>query len=437
MKKLILLFALMVLSYEATLAQCPTVCATNRTTTINLDVQPVCTTGTFATIGGEITNNNNNCNDNNNISCHRFILTRGAFSTITGISADVGQGANCNGDITVAYSNINGVCQQIATAGSQTNLTINFPSTLNPDGSWAVTQISVYICKNSSSLMTFCNLCVVSLCDINITCPASTNLGAYNCNNQAPALPTTITQITSAPYNFVIPTVPSSCGVLRVIATDSPSPNYCTTTTQTITRNIRVYLDANNNSNFDVGEQSSPLCPFTYTIQARPAPNVTCPAPVSMAACASQSAINTAYASWLAGFQATGGCGNITTTNLSAFQTAPSACANQNITVTINYSATDNCSTATCTSTFTVLAQPALSVNCPAPVTMTACASQAAINTAYAAWLAGFQTTGGCSPTSTNLTAFQTPPSACATQDVTVTINYTATDDCKIGRAHV
>ncbi len=150
---------------------------------------------------------------------------------------------------------------------------------------------------------------------------------------------------------------------------------------------------------------------------------------MTVGACTSQADINTAYAAWLAGFQTIGGC-SPTSTNLAPYQTPPTACSDGPIVITIHYEAWDDCNEDDCSSTFTIPAQPALSVSCPTPVTVGACASQADINTAYAAWLAGFTTIGGCSPTSTNLAPYQTPPSACGNEDIVITINYSASDDC-------
>src|SRR5690606_39556090 len=154
-----------------------------------------------------------------------------------------------------------------------------------------------------------------------------------------------------------------------------------------------------------------------------------CPREVTADACTTEADINTAYAAWLAQFTTSGGC-SPTSTDLTPFQTPPTACSLTDITVTINYGASDDCTTVNCSSTFTVPAQPALTVPCRNPVTAGACTSQADINTAYAAWLAQFTTSGGCSPTSTDLTPHQTPPTACSLTDIVVTINYGASDDC-------
>src|SRR5690606_34809060 len=136
-------------------------------------------------------------------------------------------------------------------------------------------------------------------------------------------------------------------------------------------------------------------------------------------ACASQADVNLAYTAWLEQFTTTGGC-NPTSTDLTPYQTPPSACSATDIVVTINYGASDNCTTVNCSSTFTVPAQPALTVSCPAPVTVGACASQADVNLAYTAWRRHSTPSGGCNPTSTDLTPYQTPPSACSATDIVV-----------------
>src|SRR5690606_4877094 len=89
--------------------------------------------------------------------------------------------------------------------------------------------------------------------------------------------------------------------------------------------------------------------------------------------------------------------------------------------------ASDDCTTVNCSSTFTVPAQPALTVSCPDPVTIPACTSQQDIDAAFAAWLLEFSYTGGCGVTATDLSGY-VAPDACV--GGLVSIIYTAMGDC-------
>ncbi|PSR14342.1 MAG: hypothetical protein C7N36_04390, partial [Bacteroidetes bacterium] len=195
-------------------------------------------------------------------------------------------------------------------------------------------------------------------------------------------------------------------------------PSACSATDIVISITYEAYDDCN-----------TATCTSTFTVPAQPALSVSCPEPMTVGACMSQVDLNTAYANWLAQFRTFGGC-NPVSTNLANYQTPPSACSATDIVITINYQAQDDCNTESCSATFTVPAQPALSVSCPAPVTIGACESYMDLNTAYANWLAGFRTMGGCSPVSTDLSSYQTPPSACSRNNRVVTINYSAADGC-------
>ncbi len=159
----------------------------------------------------------------------------------------------------------------------------------------------------------------------------------------------------------------------------------------------------------------TPLSPLT----------ITCPSPVDMASCSTQAAIDAAFANWIAGFSYSGGCGNVTATDLSGY-TAPDACTGG--TVTIQYEITDQCGhIETCTSTFSVLAAPTLTVSCPDNVTLGTCSTQNLIDYAFQHWLNSFGYVGGCNVSVTDLSNY-TAPNRC-TGD-TITITYIASDAC-------
>src|SRR5690606_3361063 len=145
-------------------------------------------------------------------------------------------------------------------------------------------------------------------------------------------------------------------------------------------------------------------------------------------ACTSQADIQTAYTAWVAGFSFSGGCS--TTANIDAIPALPADahCAGANLAFT--YTATDDCGTTqSCSSTFAVDAPPALAVTCAPAQSLPACTSQADIQTAYTAWVAGFSFSGGCSTTA-NIDAIPALPADAHCAGANLAFTYTATDDC-------
>ncbi|MBK8567220.1 MAG: hypothetical protein IPN76_28825 [Saprospiraceae bacterium] len=139
-------------------------------------------------------------------------------------------------------------------------------------------------------------------------------------------------------------------------------------------------------------------CQATFTVLSAPTVMLNCPTNTTTAACQTQAAVNTAFASWLATASASGGCNGVLTNNNTG---APLACGGST-TVTFTYTSTCAPLTTTCQATFTVAAPQNVVLNCPANTTTTACQSQAALNTAFANWLASATATGGCNGVLTN-----------------------------------
>ncbi|MBK9016252.1 MAG: hypothetical protein IPM82_20500 [Saprospiraceae bacterium] len=79
--------------------------------------------------------------------------------------------------------------------------------------------------------------------------------------------------------------------------------------------------------------------------------------------------------------------------------------------------------TTTCTATFTVTAAATVVLTCPTSTTTAACQTQAAVNTAFANWLATASASGGCNGVLTNNN--QGPPSICG-GSTTVTFTYSS-----------
>jgi hypothetical protein len=157
----------------------------------------------------------------------------------------------------------------------------------------------------------------------------------------------------------------------------------------------------------------------------------------SASACsfANQAAVNAAFATWLSGFNVSGGCNPQASYGTPV---APSLCGYGSThcvggTVTVTYHVTDNCGSSTnVTATFGIVPPPALVIGKPANMTTSACtyASQADLNAAFASWLAGFTKTGGCNPTAT-FGCTPTPPALCT--GGTKTVTYTYSDLCESG----
>ncbi len=91
-------------------------------------------------------------------------------------------------------------------------------------------------------------------------------------------------------------------------------------------------------------------CQATFTVPAPPTVILTCPINTTTTANQTQTAVNTAFANWLATATASGGCNGVLTNNNTG---APSACGGST-TVTFTYTSTCSPSTTTCQSVFTV-----------------------------------------------------------------------------------
>lgn len=132
-------------------------------------------------------------------------------------------------------------------------------------------------------------------------------------------------------------------------------------------------------------------CSSTFTVTPMPVA-VSCPANVSIASCEAtdQAELNGMFNFWKSQFFVSDpGCG-VTPPDLSGF-TAPDICAGG--TVTINYSITDGCTTASCTRSFVVAPTAPLEASCPGDMVETTCDDPEA---AFREWLEGFMVTGGC-----------------------------------------
>jgi hypothetical protein len=162
-------------------------------------------------------------------------------------------------------------------------------------------------------------------------------------------------------------------------------------------------------------------CTSTFTIGAAPDLAVIVPPNDTVQGCNTNQAIIDAFNAWKAQFSFTGGC-NVTTSDLSVYA-IPSSCGG---TVTIPFTATDNCGQMVTDSASYTLYPEILTVSCPGDEVQPACQNQAAIDAAFAVWIAKFGFSGGCGTVATDLSLISAP-SACG--GITV-VNYTATDVC-------
>src|SRR5678815_4265850 len=126
----------------------------------------------------------------------------------------------------------------------------------------------------------------------------------------------------------------------------------------------------------------------------------------------------------LTGFTSSGGCNHQASYGSPV---APNRCGG---TTNVTYTVTSTCeATRTCSSSFSVDAAPAVQFNCPAPSSFAAGQTQAQVDAAFAAWLAGFTSSGGCNRQAS--TGGPTAPPACGG---TTNVTYTVTSSCEATR---
>src|SRR5690606_16587858 len=156
-------------------------------------------------------------------------------------------------------------------------------------------------------------------------------------------------------------------------------------------------------------------CTSTFTIGAAEMLTVVVPADTVVTGCNTNQAVIDAFNAWKAQFTYLGGC-NVSTSDLSVYG-LPNSCGG---TVTLPFTATDNCGQIVTDSSSFTLNPEILTVSCPADRVEPACQSQAAIDAAFADWKAQFTHTGGCGTIATDLSVIN-PPNTCGG---TIIVNY-------------
>ena len=171
----------------------------------------------------------------------------------------------------------------------------------------------------------------------------------------------------------------------------------------------------------------SQSCTSTFVVAPATPIVPTCAPARTIPACTSQAAIQTAYTAWIAGFSFTGGCS--ATTNIATIPALPADASCRGANLSFTYTVTDACCSQSCTSTFVVAPATPIVPTCAPARTIPACTSQAAIQTAYTAWIAGFSFTGGCSAT-TNIATIPALPADASCRGANLSFTYTVTDAC-------
>ncbi len=280
-------------------------------------------------------------------------------------------------------------------------------STGAPSACGGSTTVTFTYYSNCAPLTTSCQatFTVAAPPTVMLTCPTSTTAAA--CQTQADVNSAFATWLASA-------TASGGCnGVLTNNNTGAPSAcGGSTTVTFTYTSTCAPLTTT---------------CQATFTVAAPQTVLLTCPTNTTAAACQTQAAVNTAFATWLASASASGGCNGVLTNNNTG---APSACGGST-TVTFTYTSSCAPTTTTCQATFTVAAPPTVLLTCPIPTTASACLTQAQLDVAYNAWLASATASGGCGGTLTNNSAsLGGTPSICSATAVTRTVTFTYTSSC-------
>ena len=169
----------------------------------------------------------------------------------------------------------------------------------------------------------------------------------------------------------------------------------------------------------------------TFSLTHGDAVDVSGPADSTSTSCqyADQRAIDAAFTAWLSQFvTVNAGCNAVAQFNTSEFS-APKIC--QGGTVSLTYIIADNCSTDSVSATFTIQPAPAVDVVGPDDVNSTTCtyANQAAVDAAFASWIAQFKTANvGCGATAHFDQLAYVAPVLCEGGSVSVT--YSIADSC-------
>ncbi len=159
-------------------------------------------------------------------------------------------------------------------------------------------------------------------------------------------------------------------------------------------------------------------CSATFTVTDAPLVELTCPDDEVVASCQTQGAIDTAFTAWLLEVSSSGGCNSVLTNDNTG---APDACGGS---TTVTWTVASSCEDdVECSATFSVTAPETVVIACPGNQAEEACQTQEDIDAAFALWLEGASSTGGCDVEITDNSV--DAPNYCGGS---VTITFTATD---------
>ncbi|WP_412476539.1 T9SS type A sorting domain-containing protein [Flavobacterium sp. TBRC 19031] len=292
--------------------------------------------------------------------------------------------------------------------GPQSNPSVEFQNI--PAGNYTVTVVD----NNGCSKQTEVTITQPPLNPVVLNCPE--NKTETSCKTQ---------EEINASFAAWLESFSYTGGTNPVLATLPASPTAPSTCASGNGNSVQVTWTVTD----DCGQPQS--CTRTFTVTPFTPVNVEGPESVTASACdyANQAAVDTAFAAWVAQFQTINdGCDATAQFNISEFQ-APRLCDGGSVSLT--YSIADNCSEDSASATFTITPSTPVNVEGPESVTASACdyANQAAVDTAFAAWVAQFQTINdGCDATAQfNISEFQAPRLC---DGGSVSLTYSIADNC-------
>jgi hypothetical protein len=278
----------------------------------------------------------------------------------------------------------------VVTSGLTSTLTVN---TTGMTGSHTIAVTVANQCGNNQTATTTLQVNVGP----QITCPTSTTVAS--CQTQAAV---------NAAFTAWLATASASGGTLTNNG-GTAGPDACGGA-KTVT------FTASNSC----GTQT---CSAVFTVTNSPAVQLTCPTSTTVAAGQTQAAVDAAFQAWLATASASGGCNGALSNNGGT--SGPLACGGAK-TVTFTYTNSCAATPSTCSATFTVTGPAAVQLTCPTSTTVASCQTQAAVNTAYLAWLGTASASGGTNGGLSN-NGGTTGPDACGGAK---TVTFTYTNSC-------
>jgi hypothetical protein len=175
------------------------------------------------------------------------------------------------------------------------------------------------------------------------------------------------------------------------------------------------------------GDCGSDNCNSTFSVARAPGIEVVCPPDPDLPACTSFEDIEDAYIDWADGFSYSGGCD--VADNINNIPSLPPDVNCDGVHLVFTYTASDDCNSNSCTSTFTVGADEPIVVTCSPDPNLPSCATASEILDAYQAWVDGFSYMGGCNVT-TNIENVPELGLEVICEGASLNFTYMAEGDC-------